>query len=101
MVPSKYLSNFWRTLEMPLTNCEIKHILTWFRNCVIIYTDVNNPVPIFTITEKNLYIPIVTLSTEDNVKLLPQLKQIYCKTRIISTRYKFKSFNWAKFSRCK
>ena len=74
MVPSKYLSNFWRTLEMPLTNCEIKHILTWFRNCVIIYTDVNNPVPIFTITEKNLYIPIVTLSTQDNVKLLPQLK---------------------------
>ena len=40
---------------------------------VIIYTDVNNQVPTFTITETNLYIPIVTLSTQDNSKLLPQL----------------------------
>ena len=33
MVPLKYLSNFWRTLEMPLINCEIKLILTWSTNC--------------------------------------------------------------------
>ena len=61
MVPLKYLSNFWRTLEMPLINCEIELILTWSRNCVIIYTDVNDQVPTFTITETNLYVPAVTL----------------------------------------
>ena len=36
MIPLKYLSNFWRTLEMPLINCEIEFILTWSKNCVII-----------------------------------------------------------------
>ena len=40
MVQLKYLSNFWRTLETPLINCEIELILTWSRNRVIIYTDV-------------------------------------------------------------
>ena len=40
MVPLKYLSNFWRTLQMPLINCEIGLILTWFKNCVIVSTDV-------------------------------------------------------------
>ena len=74
MVPLKYLSNFWRTLEMPLINCEVELILTWSSNCVIIYTDVANQVPTFTITETNLYVPIVTLSTQGNAKLLPQLK---------------------------
>ena len=54
MVPWKYLSNFWRTLEMPLVNCEIELILAWSRNCVIIYTDVNNQVPTFTVTDKSL-----------------------------------------------
>ena len=80
MVPLKYLSNFWRTLEMPLINCEIKLILTWSRNCAIIYTDVNDQVPTFTIIETNLYVPIVTLSTQANVKLLPQLKSGFKRT---------------------
>ena len=75
MVPFKYLSNFWKTLEMPLINCEVEIILTWSANCVIIYTDVANQVPTFTITETNLYVPAVTLSTQDNAKLLPQLNQ--------------------------
>ena len=35
MVSLKYLSNFWRTLEMPLINCEINLILTWYLNCVL------------------------------------------------------------------
>ena len=35
MVPLKYLSNFWRTLEMPLINCEVELILTWSKNCII------------------------------------------------------------------
>ena len=54
---------------MPLVNCEIELILTWSRNCVIISTDINNQIPTFTITETNLYVPIVTLSTQDNAKL--------------------------------
>ena len=35
LVPLKYLSNFWRTLEMSLINCEVELILTWSKNCVI------------------------------------------------------------------
>ena len=61
LVPLKYLSNFWRTLEMPLANCEIELILHWSANCVIIYTDIANQVPTFTITETILYVPVVTL----------------------------------------
>ena len=38
MVPLKYLSNFWRTLEMPLINCEVNLILTWSSSCVLIAT---------------------------------------------------------------
>ena len=57
-----------------LINCETELILGWSENCVIIYTDVNNQVPTFTITEKNLYVPVVTLSTQDNAKLFLQLK---------------------------
>ena len=80
MVSLKYLSNFWRTLEMPLINCEVELILNWSANCVIIYTNVNNQVPTFTITETNLYVPVVTLSTQDNAKLLPQLKSGFKRT---------------------
>ena len=74
MVPLKYLSNFWRTLEILLINCEVELILNRSAKCVIIYTNVNNQVPSFTITETNLYAPVVNLSTQDNVKLLPHLK---------------------------
>ena len=56
MVPLKYLSNFQRTLEMPLINCEIELILTWSANCIIIYTDISGQNPTFTITETNLYV---------------------------------------------
>ena len=34
-VPLKYLTNFWRALEMPLDNCEINLLLTWSEDCVI------------------------------------------------------------------
>ena len=74
MVPLKYLRNFWRTLEMPLINCEVNLILTWSADCIIIYTNVANQIPTFAITEANLYVPMVTLSTQDNAKLLTQLK---------------------------
>ena len=65
MVPLKYLSFFWRTLEMPLTNCEIELIVTWSKDCGIIYIDIANQVPTFTITETNFFFPVVTLSTQD------------------------------------
>ena len=65
---------------MPLINCEVELILTWSAGCVIIYTDVANQVPTFTITETNLYVPVVTLSTQDNAKLLPQLKSGFKRT---------------------
>ena len=72
MVPLEYFSNFWRTLKMPLIHCEVELILTWSANYVIIYTNVADQVPTFTIIETNLYVPIVTFSTQDNAKLLPQ-----------------------------
>ena len=74
MVPLKYLSNFWRTLEMPLTNCEIKLILTWSANCVIVSTSNANQNATFAITNTRLFVPVVTLSTQENAKLLQQLK---------------------------
>ena len=54
--------------------------MTCSASCVIIYTDVANQVPTFTITETNLYIPVVTLSTQDNATLLPQLKSGFKRT---------------------
>ena len=62
------------TLEIPLINCEVNIILTWSKSCVMIYTNVANQNPTFGITETKLYVLIVTLSTQDNTKLLPQLK---------------------------
>ena len=60
MVPLKYLSNFWRTLGMPLINCEVNLIFTWSSTCVI--TD-SNGAGTFAITDTKLYVPVVTLST--------------------------------------
>ena len=73
MVPLKYLSNFWRTLEMPLTNCEINLILTRSGNCVISNAAANQAAT-SSITDTKFSVPFVTLSTEDNAKLLQQLK---------------------------
>ena len=74
MVPLKYLSNFGRTLEMLLINCEINLILTWSANCIIVSTNNANQNATFTITNTRLYVPVVTLSTQENAKLLQQLK---------------------------
>ena len=70
MVPLKYLSNFWRALEMPLINCEIELILTWSEYCIIINTNIANQNPTFTITETTIHVPVVTLSAQDNANLL-------------------------------
>ena len=77
IVPLKYLSNFWRTLEMPLINCEVNLILTWSRDCVITNSTGAGK---FKITETKLYVPVVTLSAQDNAKLLRQLKSGFKRT---------------------
>ena len=74
MVLLKYLSNFWRTLEMPLINCEINLILTWSPTCVIVSSNIQNQNATFAITDTKLYVPVVTLSTQENATYLQQLK---------------------------
>ena len=73
MFPLKYLSNFSRTLEMSLINCEISLILTWSKNCFLVTGTAGNQGPTFTITDTNFYVPVVILATQDNIKLLKQL----------------------------
>ena len=85
VVPLKYLSNFWKSLNLPLINCEVELILTWFKNCVLIdkstreanyaadpnVYEIGNPEnAIFEITDTKLYVPVVTLSKENDIKLL-------------------------------
>ena len=60
IVPLKYLSNFWRTLEMLLINCKVNLILTWSRDRVITNSAGAGK---FAITERKLYVPVVTLTT--------------------------------------
>ena len=74
MVPLKYLSNSWRTLEMSLINCEISLQLKWSKNCVLVAGTAANQNPYFKMTETKLYVPVVTLSTQDNIKLLKELE---------------------------
>ena len=76
-VPLKYLSNFWRSLETPLINCEINLIPTWSDRC---FNSVANQLPTFTITDTKLYVPVATLSTQDNAKLLEQFKSRFKRT---------------------
>ena len=77
IVPLKYLSNFWRTLEMPLINCEVNLILPWSKDCVITNSTGEGK---FAMTATKLYVAVVTLSTKDNEKLLQQLKSGFKKT---------------------
>ena len=72
MVPLKYLSNIWRTLEMLLINCEINLILTWSGNLFTLPETANNQMATFAITDTKLHVSVVTFSTQDNVKLLQQ-----------------------------
>ena len=74
IVPLKYLSIFWRTLEMPLINCEVNLILTWSPTCVIASVIVANQAATYAIIDTKLYVHVVTLSTQENTKFLQQLK---------------------------
>ena len=56
----------WRSLEMPLTNCKVELSLTWYENSLLPSA---GTAATFTITDTKLYVPIVTLKTEDNAKL--------------------------------
>ena len=68
---------------MPLINCEVNLILTWSKDCAITNSTGAGK---FTITETKLYVPVVTLSTEHNAKLLQQLKSGFNRT-----------INWNKY----
>ena len=69
VVPLKYLSNFFRSLEMPLNNCRIKLNLTWKKECIL-STDAGDAV--FIINDTKMYVPVVTLSKEDNKDFIEQ-----------------------------
>ena len=77
IVPLKLVSNFWRALEMSLINCKVNLELTWSRDCVITNSSREGK---FAIIETKLYVPVVTLSAQDNAKLLPQLKSGFKRT---------------------
>ena len=79
--PSKYLSNFCRTLDMPLINYEVNLILTWSSTCVITNSTGAGR---FEITDTKRFVPVVTLLTQDNAKLLQQLKSGF-KWKVIGT----------------
>ena len=66
MVPLKYLSNFCRTLEIALISCEVSLFLRWSQNCVITNSTDEGELKM---TDTSLYVPVVTLSTQDNAKL--------------------------------
>ena len=59
---------------MSLINCEINLIMTWSANCLVVFTAVANQGATFAITDTKRYVPVITLSARDNVKLLDHLK---------------------------
>ena len=96
IIPLKYLGNFWRNLNMPLINCETSLTLSWYKKCVLTshatrnepnaqpnppILAINNPInAVFKITDCKLYVPVVTLSAEEDNKLLHQLKSGFKRT---------------------
>ena len=89
VVPLKYLSNFFRSLEMPLINCKIKLNLTWKKECVL-STDAGDA--IFIINYTKMYVPLVTLSKEDNKDFIEQQNKGF-KRSIYWNEYKTKEIN--------
>ena len=99
-IPLKYLGNFWRALNMPLISCEVSLELKWNKTCVITSLeqraiDENNPPnrdgaptgSTLTINDCKLYIPVVTLSKDDEIKLLTNLKSGFTR-EIIRNKYR-------------
>ena len=97
VIPLKHLSNFWRSLNIPLINCELELILTWPKNCVLADMTVDadaDPAIVapsgatFKLKETKLYVPVVTLSKQNDTKLLEQLKSGFKRTR------KWNKYRW-------
>ena len=86
VVPLKYLSNFFRSLEMPLINCKIKLNSTWKKECVLSTDDGN---AVFIINDTKFYVPVVTLSKEDNKDFIEQQNKKFQRS-IIGTNIKQK-----------
>ena len=86
MFPLKYLSNFGRTREMSIINCEINLQLKWSNKFILVAEAVANKNPAFQITNTKLYVPVVTLSTQGNIKLFKQLESGFKRT-----------INWNKY----
>ena len=103
VVPLKLLSSFWRSPDMAVIHCKIKLILTWSKNCVILWNawrdavattelhaaNVSNVKPalnvwatsaVFQIADTKLYVPVVTLSNKNDKKLLEQLISVFKRT---------------------
>ena len=85
----KYLSNFFRSLEMPLINCKIELNLTWKKECVL-STDAGNAV--YIINDTKMYVPVVTLSKEDNKDFIKQQNKGFQRS-IYWNEYKTKEIN--------
>ena len=96
-IPLKYLGNFWRALNIPLINCEVSLELKWNKNCVITSLEQrdigggnrdNAPTgATLAINDCKLYVPEVTLSKDDEIKLLTNLKSGF-KREIIWNKYR-------------
>ena len=89
VVPLKYLSNYFRSLEMPLINCKIKLNLIWKKECVL-STDAGDAV--FIINDTKMYVPVVTLSKEDNKDFIEQQNKGFQRS-IYWNEYKTKEIN--------
>ena len=96
-VPLKYLSNFWRSLELPLINCKIEFSVGWYEECLLSNA---GTAAIFKITDAKLYVPLVTLKTEDNTKLSKLLSEGF-KRPIYWNKYKiiFRNYNENEYIR--
>ena len=88
-VPLKHLSNFFRSLEMPLINCKIKLNLTWKKECVLSTDDGNE---VFIINDTKMYVPVVSLSKEDNKDFIEQQNKGFQRS-IYWNEYKTKEIN--------
>ena len=93
VVSLKYLSNFWRALDIPLINCEINLILTWSENCVLTSKATRDADPdanpaiaainanvTIKIKDAKLYVPVVTLPNEKDKILLKKLRTGFKRT---------------------
>ena len=77
-VPLKHLGNFWNNLNIPLVNCEVSLTLSWSTTCVI--ASMEKRILVAGLKDYKFYVPVVTLSAENDNKLLQQLKTGFKRT---------------------